>query len=57
MTDFLLLAFIFLVADVYQVGVPAHENEAYVAKLLEILEEWEPEVQATMTSIRTTQDK
>lgn len=44
------------VADVYKVGVPAHENEEYVARILEIMEEWEPEVEAEMQAIRLSEE-
>ncbi|MGX6648920.1 monovalent cation:proton antiporter-2 (CPA2) family protein [Maricaulaceae bacterium MS644] len=39
-------------AQVYTTGVPAHENEAYVARVKEILGPWEDELRAEMDTIR-----
>lgn len=43
------------VADVYEVGVPVHENEAYVTKVRAMLEKWGPELQLEMRAIREGQ--
>jgi CPA2 family monovalent cation:H+ antiporter-2 len=39
-------------AQVYTTGVPAHENEAYVERVKEILGPWEDELRAEMDAIR-----
>ncbi|MEQ8435789.1 MAG: monovalent cation:proton antiporter-2 (CPA2) family protein [Oceanicaulis sp.] len=39
-------------AQVYKTGVPAHENEAYVERVKEILGPWEDELRAEMDTIR-----
>ena len=40
------------VADVHEVGVPPHENEAYVSRVLEMRDTWEAELAARITEIR-----
>ena len=40
------------VADVYDPAIPVAENEAYVAKVRKILDEWGPEMQKRMQEIR-----
>ncbi len=40
------------VADVYEIGVPVVENEAYVSKVKDMLEQWVPELQAEIDTIR-----
>ena len=39
-------------AEVYKAGVPAHENDAYVERVREILGPWEDELRAEMDTIR-----
>ncbi len=39
-------------AQVYKTGVPAHENDAYVERVKEILGPWEDELRAEMDTIR-----
>ncbi len=41
------------VADVYEIGMVPHENQAYIDRVKEIMETWEPEMRAKMESIRT----
>ncbi len=40
------------VASAYKVGIPAHENEEYVKRLRQVMDEGEPKVQARMRAIR-----
>ncbi len=40
------------VADVFQIGVPVHENEAYVKRVRDRLEDWERSLQAEIDEIR-----
>ena len=42
------------VADVYDPTIPIAENEAYVAKVRKVLNEWGPELQKKMTEIRNS---
>ena len=42
------------VADVYDPAIPVAENEAYVAKVRKILEEWGPEMRKKMQEIRNS---
>ncbi len=42
------------VADVYDPAIPVAENEAYVAKVRKILDEWGPEMQKKMQEIRNS---
>ena len=42
------------VADVYDPAIPVAENEAYVAKVRKILDEWGPEMQEKMQEIRNS---
>lgn len=39
------------VADAHRLGVPNYENEEYIARMLTLLEEWEPAVGVKMRSI------
>lgn len=39
------------VADAHKLGVPNYENEEYIARLLKVLEEWEPAVGVEMRAI------
>ncbi|HEX5644059.1 MAG TPA: hypothetical protein VFX62_00940, partial [Erythrobacter sp.] len=38
-------------ADLYQVDVPAHENEALLAKILELRAEWDPKLREQIDEI------
>ena len=40
------------VAEVHDPAIPPHENPAYVARVLEVREEWEAELNETMAGIR-----
>jgi CPA2 family monovalent cation:H+ antiporter-2 len=42
------------VADVYDPAIPVAENEAYIAKVRKILDEWGPEMQKKMQEIRNS---
>lgn len=44
------------VADVYDVDIPAHENDAYVAKVRDVISKWEPDFKARMDAIRKADD-
>ncbi len=39
------------VADAHKLGVPNYENEEYIARLLQLLEEWEPAIGQEMRAI------
>jgi len=39
------------VADAYDINVPAHENDAYVAKVRSVIDEWEPAFKERMAEI------
>lgn len=39
------------VADAHRLGTPTHQNEEYIARLLKVLEEWEPAVGKQMREI------
>ena len=39
------------VADVYDINIPAHENDAYVSKVRNVIAQWEPEFKDRMASI------
>lgn len=39
------------VADAHKLGIPNYENEEYIARLLKVLEEWEPAVGVEMRAI------
>lgn len=41
------------VAGVHKVGEPAHENDAYVAKVREIMTDWEAELEKSVAAIRS----
>ncbi len=42
------------VADVYDVDIPAHENDIYVAKVRDVIAAWEPEFKDRMARILKT---
>jgi len=44
------------VADVYQVGVPVEENEAYIARVREVFASWETDVKDRLQAIREGRD-
>ncbi|MCH2094889.1 MAG: cation:proton antiporter [Rhodobacteraceae bacterium] len=41
------------VADVYELGIVPHENEAYINRVKEIMETWEPQTRENMARIRS----
>jgi CPA2 family monovalent cation:H+ antiporter-2 len=45
------------VAEVHEIGTPAHENEAYVNLVREKLTEWEAEMNVEMTEIRANRPR
>ena len=44
------------VADAYRMDIPAHENEAYIARVRQTLAQKQPQLQATMKAIRTCKE-
>jgi CPA2 family monovalent cation:H+ antiporter-2 len=40
------------VADVYDVNIPAYENEAYIQKVRAVIESWDVELQERIVAIR-----
>jgi CPA2 family monovalent cation:H+ antiporter-2 len=40
------------VADVYDVNIPAYENEAYIQKVRAAIESWDVELQKRIVAIR-----
>jgi len=45
------------VADVYEIGVPIHENEAYVKKVRSLLSDWEAQLKKEMNEIMANREK
>lgn len=43
------------VADAYDITIPAHENEAFVSRVREMIIEWEPELQKRISAIMKSQ--
>ena len=43
------------VAGAYDVSIPAHENDAYIAKVREVIAEWEPGLRERMAEILTSE--
>ena len=39
------------IADVYRLDIPAHENEALLAKIRELKAEWDPKLREAMDEI------